>query len=224
MERKDLKILLLEDDKLLNDAITKFLTIEGHILQSFRDGKSALDTLHRDSFDLLILDINVPNISGFTLLEKLHAKKIEIATIFISAIIDIEDISHAFDLGCYDYLKKPFHLKELSLRIEKILQSRYIPTQHLRLSKNYSYDMSSSTLRFNGEVQVLTQRKLQIIELLAKNRSRVVNYDMFREYVYNNHDIDNATIISEVNRLKKNLKEECIVNVRSIGYMIERPH
>ncbi len=218
-----MKILLLEDDKLLNDAITKFLTIEGHIIQSYRDGKSAFDTFDKFSFDLLILDINVPNMSGFTLVEKLQEKKIEIPTIFISAIIDIEDISHAFDLGCYDYLKKPFHLKELSLRITKILQSRYIPTQHLRLSKNYSYDMSSSTLRFNGEVHILTNRQIHIIEILAKNRSRVVNYDMFREYVYNNHDIDNATIISEVNRLKKNLKEECIVNVRSVGYMIERP-
>ena len=218
-----MKILLLEDDKLLNDAITKFLTIEGHVIDSYRDGQSVLDTLQELAFDLLILDINVPNINGLSLLEKLQAERIEIPTIFISAIIDIDDISRAFDLGCYDYLKKPFHLKELTLRINKILQTRYLPKEHLRLSKNYSFDMDSSTLRFNNEVQILTNRQIQIIELLAQNRSRIVNYDMFREYAWDDLEVDNATIRAEINRLKKGLKDDFISNVRSIGYMIERP-
>lgn len=218
-----MKILLLEDDKLLNDAITKFLTIEGHVIESYRDGQSVLDTLQELAFDLLILDINVPNINGLSLLEKLQAERIEIPTIFISAIIDIDDISRAFDLGCYDYLKKPFHLKELTLRINKILQTRYLPKEHLRLSKNYSFDMDSSTLRFNNEVQILTNRQIQIIELLAQNRSRIVNYDMFREYAWDDLEVDNATIRAEINRLKKGLKDDFISNVRSIGYMIERP-
>ncbi len=218
-----MKILLLEDDKLLNDAITKFLAIEGHALKTYRDGKSALDAFDVECFDLLILDINVPNINGFTLLEVLHEKKIEVPSIFISAIIDIDDISKAFDLGCCDYLKKPFHLKELSLRINKILQTRYIPTEHLRLSPNYSFDMETSTLRFNQEAQVLTNRQIQIIALLAENRSRVVNYDMFRDYVWDDIEIDNATIRAEVNRLKKSLKDDFICNIRTVGYMIERP-
>ena len=218
-----MKILLLEDDKLLGDAIAKFLTIDGHSIHTYRDGQSALDAFDESTFDLLILDINVPNINGLALLEKLHNDKIEIPTIFISAIIDIDDISRAFDLGCYDYLKKPFHLKELSLRINKILQSRYVPKEHLRLSHNYSYEMDSSTLRFNNEVQILTSRQTQIIELLASNRSRIVNYDMFRDNVWNDLDIDNATIRAEINRLKKGLKDDFISNVRTIGYMIERP-
>ncbi len=218
-----MKILLLEDDKLLNDAITKFLTIEGHVISTYRDGQSALDALHVLAFDLLILDINVPNIDGLTLLEKLHTKRIEIPAIFISTIIDIDDISRAFDLGCYDYLKKPFHLKELTLRINKILQTRYVPQEHFRLSSNYSFDMDSSTLHFNNEVQILSNRQVQIIELLASNRSRVVNYDMFREYAWDDLEVDNATIRAEINRLKKGLKDDFISNIRSIGYMIERP-
>ncbi len=218
-----MKILLLEDDKLLNDAITKFLMIEGHDIKTYRDGQSALEAFQEMTFDLLILDINVPNINGLKLLEKLHNEKIQIPTIFISAIIDIDDISKAFNLGCHDYLKKPFHLKELSLRINKILQTRYVPKGHLRLSKNYSYDMDSATLRFNQEAQTLTRKQLQIIELLAKNRSRHVTYEMFREYVWNDENIDNATIIAEVNRLKKILKDDFIDNIRSIGYKIQRP-
>ncbi len=157
-----MKILLLEDDQLLNKAIATFLCSEGHVLKTFRDGQKALVELTNSPYDLLVLDINVPNIDGLELLEILHEKKIQTPAIFISALIDIEDISRAFKLGCHDYLKKPFHLKELSMRIDKILQTNYLPHSHIRLSQNYSLDMDSSTLRFNGEVQVLSSKQMQI--------------------------------------------------------------
>lgn len=218
-----MKILLLEDDHLLNAAITKYIKTTGHVVTSFRNGNKAFEALKVDSFDLLILDINVPGLDGFELLEAIHMLKIQIPTIYISALADIEDISRAFDLGCHDYLKKPFHLKELTIRIDKILQSRYVPNTHLRLTANYSFNLESLELRFDHEVQILPNRQLQIIKLLSQNRSRVVSYDMFRDYVWNDLDIDTPTIRAEVNRLKKTLKEDFIVNVRSIGYMIKRP-
>ncbi len=218
-----MKILLLEDDMLLSDAIEKYLITTGHSVESFKSGDDAYDALQEANYDLLVLDINVPGIDGLTLLERLHEKKIQIPTIFISALVDIEDISRAYDLGCYDYLKKPFHLKELNIKINKILQGRHIPTEHLRLSKNYSYDMQGSILRFRNEVQVLSSRRQQIIRLMISNRSRVVSYDMFRNYVWSDTYVDDATIRAEVNRLKKILKEDIIINVRAIGYMIDRP-
>ena len=218
-----MKILLLEDDHLLNDAITKYIKTTGHIVTSFKNGDNAYEAIKTQSFDLLILDINVPGLNGFELLKSIHNIKIQIPTIYISALADIEDISYAFDLGCHDYLKKPFHLKELTIRIDKILQSRYIPLAHLRLSKSYSFDLETSVLRFNNEVQILPKRQLEIIKLLAQNRSQVVSYDMFIEYIWNDMVIDIPTIRAEINRLKKVLKEDFIVNIRSIGYMIKRP-
>jgi len=218
-----MKILLLEDDILLNKAIDTFLSKEGHQVESFRDGMLALEAIQIKSYDLLLLDINIPKLTGLELLEMIQELKIQVPTIFISAIIDIDDISKAFDLGCHDYLKKPFHLKELSLRIDKILQSSYIPKSHVRLSQNYSFEQDSSTLRFKGEVQVLSSRQLQIISLLAQNRSRVVEYELFREYAWDNLQVETPTIRAEVNRLKKILKEEVIVNIRNMGYMIKRP-
>ncbi len=218
-----MKILLLEDDKLLNNSISEYLNATGHKVKGFRDGEKAFLHLQERGYDLLILDINVPSMDGLQLLEKLHDLKIQTPTIYISALIGIEDISRAFDLGCHDYLKKPFHLKELTLRINKLLQTSQVSQEHFRLSKNYSFDIQKETLYFQNEPVTLGQRRTQIIALLAQNRSRTVTYDMFREYVYNNHEIDNATIVAEVNRLKKSLKEECIINIRAIGYMIERP-
>ena len=216
-----MKILLLEDDLLLNRAIDRFLSQQGHSVETFRNGQLAFDSILKSQYDMLLLDINVPTLSGLELLEKIDNKKIQIPTIFISALRDIEDISKAFDLGCYDYLKKPFHLKELSLRIDKVLKSLYMPQSHIRLSKNYSLDREINSLRFKGEVQILPSRQLKIISLLAYNRSRVVNYDMFQEYAWDNLNVEIPTIRAEINRLKKMLKEDIIINVRNMGYMIK---
>ena len=219
-----MKILLVEDDEMLNEMITEYINSTGHVIISTKTGQESLEILDSQKFDLLILDISLPDVDGFTILEKLHEQKRMVPTIYISALIDIEDISRAFDLGCFDYLKKPFHLKELTLRINKILKTRLVPQRHKRLSKHYSFDAETMTLYFNNEPHILPRRQLQIIELLAQNRSLVVNYDMFRTYVWNDDYIDNATIRAEVNRVKTVLKEDFIKNIRGSGYIIERPN
>lgn len=218
-----MKILLLEDEVMLNESIQEYLEAQGHSVESFLDGAKALESIKQIAYDLLILDINVPNIDGLTLLEELHALKIHTPAIYISALADIEDISRAYDLGCYDYLKKPFHLKELALRLDRVVIANDTPRVHLRLSKNYSYDQEHSSLLFNSYPQILTKRQAQIIDLLARNRGRVVDFEQFRIYVWDEQIVDNATIRAEVNRLKKILKEDIINNIRGMGYMIDKP-
>jgi DNA-binding response OmpR family regulator len=218
-----MKILLLEDEMMLNESICEYLETQGHTIESYFDGLKAYEAIVLNAYDLLVLDINVPNIDGLSILERLHQKKIHIPTIYISALVDIEDISRAYDLGCYDYLKKPFHLKELSLRLDRIKLANETPRVHLRLSKNYSYDQEHSCLLFKHEVQTLTKRQSQIIDLLARNRGMVVDFEQFCLYVWDDQVVDNATIRAEVGRLKKFLKEEIIINVRGMGYMIEKP-
>ncbi|WP_345979190.1 response regulator transcription factor [Sulfurimonas sp. HSL3-2] len=219
-----MKILLLEDEVMLNESIQEFLEAEGHRVDTYFDGLKAFDALKVNSYDLLILDINVPGMDGLTFLEKLHELKVHVPTIYISALVDIEDISRAYNLGCYDYLKKPFHLKELALRLDRVVLSNEVPRVHLRLSKNYSYDQEHNTLLFNGYPQILTKRQSQIIDLLARNRGRVVDFEQFRIYVWDEQIVDNATIRAEVSRLKKSMQEDVIINVRGMGYMIDKPH
>ncbi|MCW8895379.1 response regulator transcription factor [Sulfurimonas sp.] len=218
-----MKILLLEDEVMLNESICEYLDSQGHQVDSYFDGLQAYESIKNNSYDLLILDINVPGMDGLSFLENIHGLKIHVPTIYISALVDIEEISRAYDLGCYDYLKKPFHLKELSLRVNRIKLSNETPRIHLRLSKNYSYDQEHSTLLFNHEPQTLTKKQSQIIDLLARNRSMVVDFEDFRIYVWDEQIIDNATIRTEMNRLKKVLKEDLIINVRGMGYMIDKP-
>ncbi|MBE0515462.1 response regulator transcription factor [Sulfurimonas sp.] len=218
-----MKILLLEDEVMLNESICEYLQSEGHQVESFFDGLKALETIKENVYDLLILDITVPGLDGLSFLEKIHALKIHVPAIYISALVDIEDISRAYDLGCNDYLKKPFHLKELSLRVNRVKILDTTPRVHLRLSKNYSYDQEHSTLLFNQETQILTKRQSQIIDLLSRNRGRIVDFEQFQNYVWSEQIVDNATIRAEINRLKKNLKEDFVINVRGMGYMIDKP-
>ncbi len=216
-----MKILLLEDEIILADSIERYLKKIGHEVTLCYDGDEALKSVEAKSFDLLILDINVPGIDGFELLERLHAKSTYIPTIYISALTDIEDITKGFELGCKDYIKKPFHLKELELRIQKISQ-QITKRNHVVLDKNYSFDFETNTLYFDSEPVDLSRRQLQIIELLARNKGIVVDYDMFREFVYTEEFVDNPTIRAEISRLKKSLKSDFIVNIRGLGYKIER--
>ncbi|MCK9455385.1 response regulator transcription factor [Sulfurimonas sp.] len=218
-----MKILLLEDEVMLNESICEYLEAEGHQVESFFDGLNALEAIKEKAYDLLILDITVPGLDGLSFLEKIHVIKIHVPVIYISALVDIEDISRAYDLGCNDYLKKPFHLKELSLRVSRVKILDTTPRVHLRLSKNYSYDQEHSTLLFNQETHVLTKRQSQIIDLLSRNRGRVVDFEQFQTYVWSEQIVDNATIRAEINRLKKNLKEDFIINVRGMGYMVDKP-
>ncbi|DAB32420.1 MAG TPA: DNA-binding response regulator [Sulfurospirillum sp. UBA11407] len=219
-----MKILLLEDDILLNAAISTYLTSIGHSITSVRDGNVCLELLEQEEFDLLVFDINVPNIDGLSILERLHEQKRVIPVIFISTLIDIEDISRAFELGCFDYLKKPFHLKELSLRIDKISQIAQAKRKHKRLSNSYSFNSENMTLYFNNEPQVLSKRQSQIIGFLAYNRGIVCSYEMFMEHVWDDVEVDIATIRAEINRLKNHLKEDFIVNIRGVGYMVKIPY
>ncbi len=218
-----MKILLLEDELMLQSSISEYLVSLGHLVESFTSGMSALNTLEKETFDILILDINIPDINGFDLLQNLSEKQIFTPVIFISALVDIEDITKAFDLGAHDYLKKPFHLKELGLRINNIAglinsQNR----QHILLSVNYSYTKEDNELFYYGKVQTLTKKQVLILELLCHNIGMILSFDKFRSYVWNHEPVDNATIRAEISRFRRVLKEDFIINVKGVGYKVER--
>lgn len=216
-----MKILLLEDELMLNSAITEYLAGIGHMVESFTDGQKVIDEVN-SSFDLLILDINVPTKNGFEILAELNQKQIYIPTIYITALVDIEDISKGYELGCREYIKKPFHLEELGIKINQILKKDQSMTSHMRLSENYSYSKENKTLYFNSEPQMLTKKQLEIIHILALNINMIVDFERFRMDIWDGENIDNPTIRAEISRLKKALKEDFIKNIRGLGYKIDR--
>lgn len=218
-----MRVLLLEDELMLQSAIVEYLTATGYIVDAFEDGEEAYQQIKKTSYDLFIFDINTPSIDGLSLLEKLQKEKIHVPTVFISAITQIEQISKAYELGCYDYLKKPFHLKELTLHIERLLKMADIHSKSMvKLSRMYSYDLEKDRLLFDNVEQELKPKHQQIMRLLASNVERVVDFDMLRHYVWDDIHVDAATIRAEMHRVRQVLKEDLIVSIKGIGYKLTK--
>ncbi|WP_457606659.1 response regulator transcription factor [Nitratifractor sp.] len=216
-------VLLLEDERMLQEAIREYLNETGYQVDAYEDGKEAYEAIREKSYDLFIFDINTPGINGLNLLERLQKEKIQVPTIFISAITEIEQISRAYELGCYDYLKKPFHLKELTLHIERLIKiAELSASSRVVISPMYSYDLQRRKLIFDGQDQAFSQRQAQIIDLFASNLGKIVDFEMLRYYVWENAPIDNATIRAEVHRIRQALKEDLIESIKGVGYRMRK--
>ncbi|MBT8344456.1 MAG: response regulator transcription factor [Sulfurovum sp.] len=218
-----MKVLLLEDELMLQSAIKEYLTDTGYEVKAFEDGQEAYNDIANNNYDLFIFDINTPSMDGLSLLDRLQKEKIYVPTIFISAITEIEQISKAYELGCYDYLKKPFHLKELSLHIDRLLKIADIRAKSfIKISKMYCYDSEKQCLLFDGAEQLLTHKQAQIIDLFAKNINKVVDFEMLRHYAWNDSPVDNAIMRAEIHRVRQVLKEDLITTLKGVGYTLSK--
>lgn len=218
-----MKILLLEDEMMLQSSIEEYIQALGYRISVFSDGDLAYEDLKQNEYDLLLLDINVPNFTGIQIVEELKAKNVFTPVIFISADTSIDTISTAFEYGAIDYLKKPFHLKELGLRIKKELSNiKQQNNTNINLSKNYYFCQENGALYFHKQPEQLTNKKLQIIKYLALNIGRVITIETLRIYIWDNEPVSDATIRTEMSRLKKSLKEDFIKNIKGVGYTIDK--
>ncbi len=163
-----MKILLLEDDVALNRAIKKVTQIDKHLTTSYLDGQDVLDNLD-EHYDLYILDINVPNINGLELLRLIYKKESSSKVIIISANTDIVSLQKAYSLGCIDYLKKPFHLEELKIKLDKL---------------DISIPDVLSNIKLKYDTDTLTKKEKDLLILLLSNKDKVVTYAMIEATVY----------------------------------------
>jgi len=218
-----MKILLLEDELMLQSSIVEYLETLGHVCSAFTNGAKAQNSLQKQQYDLMIFDINIPSINGLELLENIREKDCHTPVIFISALIDIESITRAFNLGAADYIKKPFHLQELGLRVQKVSKDiEDSMRQHIMLTENYSYAKDEARLFFNKDEHILTKKQSDIIRCLCQNIGTIVNFDILQEYVWGSDIVSDATMRTEISRLRKALKEDFIQNYKGLGYKVDR--
>ncbi|WP_200762621.1 response regulator transcription factor [Nitrosophilus alvini] len=215
-----MKILLLEDDHLLRKHISKYLELKGHKVDSFADGEELLENANLYDYDFFILDINVPNFSGFDILEYIKGKHLDTPVIFISALVGIDDIKKAFKLGCSDYLKKPFELAELEIRMENIL-SKFHRENRIKFADNLEYDFDNKILYKNGKEIILSKKQNDIMNILLKNRGKVVPFETIADYVWGDTSIDYRTISSHLRDIRKQIGSDVVKNVRGVGYIIK---
>ncbi len=217
-----MKILLLEDEYSLRVSIEEFLTDLGYEVDGMMDGLEAYDAVYDKTYDLLLLDVNVPSLNGFELLKKLRADGITVPAIFLTSMTDVNDLKEGYKRGCCDYIRKPFDLEELELRIDQALASHLQnDTNSVELACGLRYDLKKSKLTNNDEEIVLRKTEKDLLEVLIKHKNSVVSTEMFQDEVWGEY-VEPATIRVQLNNLKKKLPKEVIQNRRGLGYIIER--
>lgn len=214
-----MRILLLEDEFMLRKNIAKYLRLKGHIVDEFEDGKTLIEEAQLIEYDFFLLDINTPNFNGFEIMEYIKSKKLDTPVIFISSMTDVKDISKGFGLGCSDYLKKPFELEELDIRIAKAADTKKVD-ELLLLSDSYSYSIAKKQLYQNDEPVQIPKTPARILYVLAKNAGKIVTFDEIIEYVYPGEAVSPSTIVGRIRDLRKYISSNLIQNIHAEGYKL----
>jgi len=212
------KILLLEDDTMLADLVLEHLEEKGYDVTHFIDGEEAETSLLSTKYDLLLLDVNVPGISGFELLESLRSRKDMTPVIMITSRNSSIDLKEGFDLGCDDYIRKPFEFEELDARIEHIVRIYGIEKrQPIRLGENLYFDVASHTLQIDGRHEPLTPKAAEILHYLYKHHGRIVSREELLQNIWNfDEQPTDATLRSYIKVLRKFVPN--IITERGVGY------
>lgn len=212
-----MKILLLEDDVILQEIIEEFLIEEGYTVESFFDGEKALDAIGASNYDLLLLDVNVPSIDGFEILSYLRDIGNTTPAIYITSLSGINDLKKGFDLGADDYLRKPFELGELQARIEHIIKL-------YKLEDEIEFDgmkfvPKAHQIFIDEKIIDLRQKEAQVLEYFIRNTGKIISCDEIIENVWDNgHVPTHATIRTYIKNLRKMFDKEYFENIKGEGY------
>jgi len=216
-KRFGMKILLLEDDVILQEIIEEFLIEKGYEVESFFDGEKALDAIGSNSYGLLLLDVNVPSVDGFEILSYLRDIGNTTPAIYITSLAGINDLKKGFDLGADDYLKKPFELEELNARIEHIIRI-------YRLQEEIEFDgikfiPKAHQIFVNDSVVEMRQKEAQVLEYFIRNMGKIISCDEIIENVWDDENIPaHATIRTYIKNLRKMFEKEYFENIKGEGY------
>jgi DNA-binding response OmpR family regulator len=219
-----MKILILEDENILAISMQEFLEDCGYKVDIYNNSNKAFDAIYSRSYDLLLFDVKVSGEeNGFELLQSLRQANIMTPAIFITSLNNIEDLTQGYACGGCDYIRKPFDLAELRLRVEQAIKMYCFksPNNSIELPFGYMYDTKKMRLYFDNNSPIeLGKTEQKILELLIKHRGMPVTYEMFWEDVWEEW-IEPTNIRVQVGNLRKKLKKDFIRNIRGVGYSID---
>ncbi len=218
-----MRILLVEDDPQLGQGMRAALEQVGYTVDWLTDGLDARNALTTAPFDLMVLDLGLPSLSGISLLKEIREEGNKIPVLILSAHDTTADRVSGLDCGADDYMIKPFDLEEFYARIRALLRRRMD-----RASPAISYgsiilDPAARTVTLNGKPVFLPSKEFSILFLLLENAGRVMSREQIEEKLYSWNDAveSNATEV-HIHHIRKKLGKELIVTVRGVGYMVPK--
>ena len=217
-----MRILIAEDDAPLAEGLTRSLRDSGYAVDCVKTGADADSATAAFEFDLLILDLNLPRMSGLEVLKRLRSRTRELPVLILTAQSGVEDRVRGLDLGADDYLAKPFALEELKARV-RALTRRSTGTPMLFRHGGLSYDPVGKVARINGEVVDLSARESTLLEMLVQRAGRWVSKGQLLDHLCEwGEEVSTNAIEVYVHRLRKKLRAAGveIVTVRGLGYRV----
>ena len=214
------RILIVEDEEAISTLIRLNLTRAGYQCETAFDGVGAANLLQENSYDLVLLDVMLPGMNGYEVLE--YAKALEIPVIFLTAMGETEQKVKGLMAGAEDYIAKPFELTELLARVTTVLRRYNKTAQHLRFL-DIEIDTEAMTVTKGNEPVKLTHKEYDLLVLFARNQNRTLYRETIYENVWGGEYSDRGrTVDLHVHRLKKKLDlEDHIVAMYKIGYRLE---
>ena len=227
MSTESAKVLLAEDEAALGMIITESLESRGFEVVFCKDGVEARDAFENENPDILVLDVMMPKLDGFSLVKELRKKNQFVPIIFLTAKSRTEDVVEGFGYGANDYLKKPFSMEELIVRIHALLDrkvSRKI--QEKQEIGNYLFDLQKQTLVYKPSQKEdrLTHREAHLLNALLQNVNELTDRQLILKSLWGNDDFFNARSMDVfITKLRKKLSKDPsvqIINVRGYGYKL----
>ena len=222
---KTIKILLAEDEPSLGQIIKESLETRNFEVFLCLNGKQAYQTYKTEHPELLVLDVMMPIKDGFTLASEIRAEDTQIPIIFLTAKSQTEDVVKGFNLGGNDYLKKPFSMEELIVRINNLLKRKTEETKFEQIQLgNYEFNIKKQTLQFNNEIENLTHREANLLYHLILHKNQILDRSFILKKLWGEDDFFNARSMDVfITKLRKKLKQDSsvqIINVRGYGYKL----
>ena len=218
-----MRILLLEDDPILSDILTHHLCESGYYVVHVEDGERALGEAVETKFDLLLFDINVPKKSGLDVVKILREYNNTTPAILITAYQDTCHMKNGFESGCDDYIKKPFDLEELDLRINNIKKRFFIQSEVMvQLDSNITLIRSKNKLIIEDIEYQIAHKECEILLYLSNHKKRVVSAEELMQNLWEYESMpSDATIRVYIKNLRNILGYERIQTIRGSGYYFE---
>lgn len=215
------KILLLEDDINLSEIVEEHLTDEGYEVDLATDAEQALNLGYEKNYELWILDVKVPLGDGFSLLKELRKSGKNTPAIFLTSLNTADDLKEGFEAGCDDYIKKPFELSELSLRIENILKRAFTHKNedYEDLGKGFKFALNSQILSQNDKPINLPSKETKLLVILLKHKNKFISVEkIFDELWEYDEEPSELSLRAYVKNLRRLLGKDSIINQRGRGY------
>jgi two-component system, OmpR family, response regulator len=221
-----MRILIVEDDSVLADALTFALGNLGYAIDCLATGAEADQVLARGNYDLVILDIELPALDGFEVLRRLRARKTKVPVLILTARDSVHDRVHGLDIGADDYLVKPFELGELVARIRALLRRAQGAVNNRIEVGRLIMDLKGRRVLLDGAPLDLSPRELAVLEMLAARAGEVVSKNTLINSLYNwDEDVGPNAIEIHIHRIRKKLQDAnadiSIRTVRGLGYLME---